>query len=58
MMDIPLKVKEVALHRDDQTGREIAEMLEGIEVGGCIGQVVQEIWGNVVLKADELQVEH
>jgi hypothetical protein len=53
MLDIPLKVKEVALHRDDQTGREIAKMLEGIEVGRCVGQVVRVIWGNLVLKADE-----
>ena len=49
-MDIPLKVKELAQH---QTGREIAEMPEGIEVGRCARQVVQEILGIVVLKEDE-----
>lgn len=53
MLDIPLKVKEVGLCWDDQTGREIAEMLEGIEVGRCVGQVVQEISGIVILKGDE-----
>lgn len=39
--DIPLKVKKLAWRRDDQTGREIAEMPEGIEVGRCTRQVVQ-----------------
>ena len=52
-MDIPLKVKELAQHWDDQTGREIAKMPEGIEVGRCARQVVQEILGIVILKEDE-----
>jgi len=44
MVGSPLKVKEVVLHQGDQTGGEIAEMLEGmIEDGRRAGQVVRAI---------------
>ena len=50
-MGSPLKVKEVVLHRGDQTGGEIAEMLEGmIEDGRCAGQVVRAILDIPILK--------
>ena len=52
-MDILLKVKEVARLWDDQTGKEIAEIQEGIGVGRCAWQVVREILGIAVLKEDE-----
>jgi len=37
----------------DQIGREIAEMPEGIEVGGCAGRVAQGVLGIEALKGDE-----
>lgn len=50
-MGSPLKVKEVVLRQGDQTGGEIAKMLEGmIEDGSCARQVVQAILNIPILK--------